>query len=85
MRRGTEQGGIADENIEPAITFVERRRKRYDARLVPEIERHQCGGSAFGADRIVELPGGSISALRRKRTGNPGTASRVAVRGEGRA
>ena len=47
--------GIADEDVELAMAFVQRRAEPRDAVEVGEIERHQCGAAAILADIVVEF------------------------------
>src|SRR6266849_1073047 len=55
-RRGrTGDAGIADENIELAVTFVQRRSKPGNAVEIGQVKRHQRGAAAVLADLVVEL------------------------------
>ena len=54
-RGGAGNGGIADQDVEPAIALVERRPEPGDALGIPQVERHERRRAAGGADRIVEL------------------------------
>ena len=52
-REGAELAGIGDEDVEPAIALVERRRQIVDLGEVAQIERHQRRSAAGGADPVV--------------------------------
>ena len=54
-RGGAGDTGIADENVEPAVAFVQRRAEPGDAVEIGEIERHQRRRAAVLADFVVEL------------------------------
>ncbi len=54
-RERPEHAGIADQNVEPLVALVERGAEPHDAVVVLEVERHQRGRAADGADRVVEL------------------------------
>ena len=55
-RRGrTGDAGIANENIELAMTFMQRRAEPRDALEIGEVERHQRGAAAVLADLVIEL------------------------------
>src|SRR5258708_36588265 len=55
-RRGwTGDAGIADENIELAVTLMQRRSKPGNAVEIGQVKRHQRGAAAVLADLVVEL------------------------------
>src|SRR5258708_37526234 len=54
-RGGAGDAGIADENVELAMTLVQRRAEPGDAVEIGEIERHQSGAAAVLADLVIEL------------------------------
>src|SRR6266536_4523678 len=54
-RGGTGDAGIADEDVELAMAFVQRSAKAGDAVGIREVERHQRGAAAVVADLVVEL------------------------------
>src|SRR5713226_9497311 len=54
-RGGTGDAGIADENVELAMTLMQRRAKPGDAVEVGEVERHQGRAAAVFSDLVVEL------------------------------
>jgi hypothetical protein len=47
--------GIADQDIEAAITFGNRAAQPVDACAICEIQRHQCGVLTVRADSIVDF------------------------------
>ena len=66
-RRGRAgHAGIADENVELAVTLMQRRAQAGDAFEIGEIERHQRRTAADFADLVVEL----FEAALRPRHGN---------------
>src|ERR1700733_5514132 len=54
-RGGAGDAGIADEDIELAVTFMQRRAEPGDAVEIGEVERHQSGAAAVLADLVIEL------------------------------
>src|SRR6266481_4904033 len=54
-RGGASDPGIADENVELAVAFMQRRAEPCDAVEVGQIERHQGRSSAVLADLVVEF------------------------------
>src|ERR1700730_10488930 len=54
-RGGTGDAGIADEDVELAMAFMECCAKPGEAVEVGEVERHQRGAAAVFADLVVEL------------------------------
>src|SRR5260370_21343760 len=54
-RGGTGDAGIADENVELAMTLMQRRAKPGDAVEVGEVERHERRAAAVFSDLVVEL------------------------------
>ncbi len=52
---GAEDSGVADEDVEPAPPREDGRAHAVDDRRVLEVGRDQAGGSAVGADRVVDL------------------------------
>src|SRR3977135_2496868 len=64
-RGGPGDAGIADENVELAVTFVQRGAKPCDAVEVGEIERHQCRAAAILADLVVEFFEAALGSRQR--------------------
>src|SRR5665213_4357603 len=54
-RGGAGDAGIADQNVDLAVTLMQRRAEPGDAFEVGEIERHQRGAAAVLADLVVEF------------------------------
>src|SRR5580704_5222396 len=54
-RGGAGDTGIADENVELAVTFMQRGAEPRDAVEIGEVERHQCRGATLLADLVVEF------------------------------
>ena len=54
-RGGAGDAGIADEDVELAVTLMQRSAKPRDAVGVGEVERHQRGAAAVFPDLVVEL------------------------------
>jgi len=54
-RRGPGDAGIADENVDLAVAFVQGETEPGDAVEIGEVERHQRGGAAVLADLVVEF------------------------------
>ena len=54
-RQRAEDTGVADQNVEPAVTLVERAAETVDPRVILQVQRHEGGGAALGADRVVDL------------------------------
>ncbi len=54
-RGGAGDAGIADENVELAVTFIERRAEPGDAVEIGQVERHQCRAAAVLADLVIEF------------------------------
>src|SRR4030088_3198588 len=54
-RGGAGDAGIADEDVELAMAFMQRRAEPGDAVEIGQIERHQGRSSAVFADFVVEL------------------------------
>ena len=55
-RRGrTCDTGIANQNVELAVTFVQRRPEPRHAVVIGDVQRHQRRAAAFAADFVVEL------------------------------
>src|SRR6266481_1584800 len=56
-RRGRAgDAGIADENVELAVAFMQRGAEARDAVEIGEVERHQCGAAAAVLpDLVIEL------------------------------
>src|ERR1700680_2123120 len=55
-RRGRAgDAGVADENVELAVTFMQRGAEPRDAVVIGEVERHQRGAAAIFPDLVVEL------------------------------
>src|ERR1700692_978844 len=54
-RGGPGDAGIADENVELAMTFTQPRAEPGDAVEIGEIERHQSGAAAVLSDLVIEL------------------------------
>ena len=54
-RSRSQHAGVADQHVELAIAFVQRRSKPRQAFEVGEIERHQRRAAAVFLDRIVQL------------------------------
>src|SRR5437868_1194007 len=54
-RGGTGDAGVAYQNIELAMTFIERGTKPGDAVEISEVEWHQRGAAAILTDLVVEL------------------------------
>src|SRR4051812_9539174 len=54
-RRGTGDAGIADQDIELAVTFMQRRAQPRYAFEIRQVERHQRGGAAVPSDLVVEF------------------------------
>ena len=53
--RHAEHAGIADQDVEAAVTFVEREREPGDAVRILHVERHQRCRAALGLDLVIEL------------------------------
>src|SRR5205823_2527389 len=47
--------GIADEDVEPAITVEQPRREFVDLDEIAQVERNEGGGTAGGADGVVDF------------------------------
>ncbi len=54
-RKDAEFGGIADEDVEPSVALIERRRELVDPIELAQVEGHQRGAATGGADRVVDL------------------------------
>src|SRR5437667_7626347 len=54
-RKGAELSGIADQNVEPAVALVKRRGQFVDLDEIAQVERHQRGAAAGGADPVIGL------------------------------
>src|SRR5258708_19072472 len=54
-RGGSGDTGIADENIELAVTLMQRGAERGDAVIVSQVKRHQRGAAAVFPDLVVEF------------------------------
>ena len=54
-RKGAEFGRVADEDVEPPVTLVERRRQLVDLDELAQIDRHQSGAAAGGMDPVVDF------------------------------
>ena len=54
-RQRSENAGVADEDVEPAIALAQRGGEAVDAGIVLQVERHQRRGAAGGADGVVEF------------------------------
>src|SRR5579863_408518 len=54
-RKRTELRRVADENVEPAIALVDRRGQLVDLDEVAQVEGHQRGAAAGGADLVVDF------------------------------
>src|SRR6185369_15550157 len=65
-RGGTGDAGIADENVDLAVAFMQRGAEPRDALEIGEVERHQRGAAAVFADLVVEF----FQAALRARDGN---------------
>src|SRR4051794_7656484 len=53
--KSAELGGVADQDVEPTVTFVERGCQLVDLDELAQVERHQCGRASGGANPIVDL------------------------------
>ena len=54
-RQRAEHAGIADQDVEPLVTLVERERQPRNAVAVLHVQRHQRGRAAGCLDLVVEL------------------------------
>ena len=54
-REHPELTGIADQDVEPAIAFVEGRRQFVDLCEIAQVEGHERGAAATGTNGVVEL------------------------------
>ncbi len=54
-RQAPENGGVADQHVEPAEALIERRSERIDGLAVGEVERNERRLAARGPDRVVDL------------------------------
>ncbi len=54
-REHPEFTGVADQDVEPAIAFVEGRRQFVDLCEIAQVEGYQRGAAATGANGVVEL------------------------------
>src|SRR4051794_32311242 len=54
-RGGAGDTGVADENVELAVPFMQRSPKPGDAVEIGQVERHQGGAAAVFADFVVEF------------------------------
>ncbi len=54
-RRGAGHARIADENVQLAMTFMQRSSEPGNAIIVDQIKRHQGGAAAVLSDFVVEL------------------------------
>src|SRR6185312_6722391 len=53
--KGAEFGGVADEDVEPAVAFVKRRGQLVDLDELAQVERHQRRLAAGRAHLVVNL------------------------------
>src|SRR4029078_12261685 len=54
-RQAAENGGVADQHVEPAEALVESRPERIDTLAVSEIEGNERSLAALGSNPIVDL------------------------------
>ena len=68
-RGGACDAGIADENVELAMAFMQRRGEPDDAVGIGEIERHQRGTAAVLADFVIEFFEAALRSRHRDHMG----------------
>ncbi len=54
-RKRSQNAGVGDKDIEPAIALAHRGGEPVDTGIVFQVERHQGGSAAGGANGVVEL------------------------------
>ena len=64
-RGGAGDAGIADENVELAMAFMQRRAEAGDAVEVGQVERHQGRAAAVLADLVIEFFEAALRARHR--------------------
>src|SRR6266478_5549334 len=54
-REDAELGGIADEDVEPAMTVEQPRREFVDLDEIAQVERNERGGTTGGPDGVINF------------------------------